>query len=106
MPLDFNAPQYSLAALLAALAAGFVIGRITAGRHDPRRAEAKRKQGQIYQQELRDVIGGLSLQTASKVRQHVSKGELIQAIKLVRDETGCGLKEAKDAVEQMPGQKR
>lgn len=35
-----------------------------------------------------------------RVRKLVASGQTIEAIKLVRDETGLGLKEAKDAVER------
>lgn len=37
----------------------------------------------------------------AEVRQRVRAGELIDAIKLVRQRTGLGLKEAKDFVERM-----
>jgi len=38
-----------------------------------------------------------------EVRQLVAAGKLIEAIKLYRARTGCGLKEAKDAVERIAG---
>ncbi len=37
----------------------------------------------------------------AEVRQLVSQGNIIEAIKLVRERTGLGLKEAKDYVERM-----
>lgn len=36
-----------------------------------------------------------------RVRQLVAQGKKIQAIKLLREQTGLGLKEAKDIVDQM-----
>lgn len=38
-----------------------------------------------------------------EVRRLVAAGSLINAIKLYRERTGCGLKEAKDAVERIRG---
>ena len=38
-----------------------------------------------------------------EVRAFVAKGQIIQAIKVYREHTGTGLKEAKDAVEAMRG---
>jgi hypothetical protein len=38
-----------------------------------------------------------------EVRRLVAAGKLIEAIKLYRARTGCGLKEAKDAVERIAG---
>ena len=39
-------------------------------------------------------------QLLDRVRKLMASGQTIEAIKLVRDETGLGLKEAKDAVER------
>ncbi len=39
----------------------------------------------------------------AQVQEMVRRGKKIQAIKLYREHTGVGLKEAKDAVEAMPG---
>jgi hypothetical protein len=39
----------------------------------------------------------------AEVRRLVAAGNLINAIKLYRERTGCGLKEAKDAVERISG---
>ena len=39
----------------------------------------------------------------AEVQQLRRDGKLINAIKLYREQTGVGLKEAKDAVEAMPG---
>lgn len=43
----------------------------------------------------RDVVDGLS----AEVRQLADAGQKIEAIKVHREQTGLGLKEAKDAVE-------
>ncbi len=39
----------------------------------------------------------------AEVRRLVAAGNIINAIKLYRERTGCGLKEAKDAVERICG---
>jgi ribosomal protein L7/L12 len=47
----------------------------------------------------------LSGDQLSRVRELVDKNSKIEAIKLYRELTGVGLKEAKDAVEQMEGRR-
>jgi len=43
----------------------------------------------------------LSSETRVEVEQLLANGQVINAIKLVREATGSGLKEAKDAVDEM-----
>ena len=43
--------------------------------------------------------------TDPEILQAIADGNLIQAIKLYRERTGVGLKEAKDAVEAMAGRR-
>ena len=45
--------------------------------------------------------GSVNLQLGRDLEQLLSAGRKIEAIKLVRERTGLGLKEAKDAVERM-----
>ncbi|MBN1887567.1 MAG: ribosomal protein L7/L12 [Thermoflexales bacterium] len=45
--------------------------------------------------------GGLSLVEQDQVRELAARGEKIEAIKLVRQSTGWGLKESKDYVESL-----
>ena len=97
--MDFSSPHYSLLAIITVALASFVIGRVTAGRNDPRRQEEKKRQARAYDAGVNKLKTELSSQTAGNIRTHMSKGELIQAVKLVRDELHCGLKEAKDIAE-------
>ena len=43
----------------------------------------------------------LSPEQLAKLRAQIDRGHKIEAIKLLRDATGLGLKESKDAVERM-----
>ena len=45
--------------------------------------------------------GSVNLQLGRDLEQLLSAGKKIEAIKLVRERTGLGLKEAKDAVERL-----
>ncbi|HVF43893.1 MAG TPA: hypothetical protein VM936_12810 [Pyrinomonadaceae bacterium] len=49
------------------------------------------------------ILGEPDALLEEEVRRLVAAGSLINAIKLYRDRTGCGLKEAKDAVERIRG---
>jgi hypothetical protein len=57
----------------------------------------------------RDLTGppparALAGDDAGDVRALLARGDKIEAIKLVREKTGIGLKEAKDLVERMAGE--
>jgi len=45
----------------------------------------------------------LTPEVLAAIREELARGNKINAIKLLRDATKCGLKEAKDAVEAMQG---
>lgn len=45
-------------------------------------------------------------ETSKRVREEMFAGNKIQAIKLYREQTGVGLKEAKDAVEKLEAELR
>lgn len=49
------------------------------------------------------IHGETDASLEEEVRRLVAAGNLINAIKLYRERTGCGLKEAKDAVERIRG---
>lgn len=44
----------------------------------------------------------MSPELRQEIQQLVNQGKKIEAIKLYREQTGAGLKEAKDAVESLP----
>lgn len=52
-------------------------------------------------QSRRIAPGSVNLQLGRDLEQLLSAGKKIEAIKLVRERTGLGLKEAKDAVERL-----
>ena len=99
--MDLSSHAYTLLDLAAAGVIGFVFGRITAGRNDPRRQEEKKRQAQDYDREIRALASKLSPAASTAARRHAQNGELIQAVKLVREDLGCGLKEAKDVAERL-----
>ena len=47
--------------------------------------------------------GGVNLQLGRDLEQLLSAGKKIEAIKLVRERTGMGLREAKETVERLEG---
>ena len=49
------------------------------------------------------ILGEPDASLEEEVRRLVAAGSLINAIRLYRERTGCGLKEAKDAVERIRG---
>lgn len=81
--------------VLAALALGFALGRASG-----RSAAA------------RDALAGApqspakpSPELVAQVQAELAAGNFIAAIKLMREGTGMGLKDAKEAVERMAGQR-
>jgi ribosomal protein L7/L12 len=76
--------------------AGFVLGRATAKSPQQRQREQKE-----YDAALRKIKADLKPETLTEARELVANQRAINAIKLVRDTTGCGLKEAKDIVESL-----
>src|SRR3990170_4099734 len=51
--------------------------------------------------ELGEALTGLPLDKLAELKRLISSGQKIEAVKLYREITGVGLKEAKDAVEAM-----
>jgi hypothetical protein len=71
--------------------------------------QAHQKIAEVTSRPMRDGPGGVSRTgrpdfNEEPIRQLVLQGKKIEAIKLYRDQTGAGLKEAKDAVEAMQRQ--
>jgi ribosomal protein L7/L12 len=81
--------------VLAALALGYVLGRASgrgAAQRDGLMAAPKPASGTKP-----------SPEALAAVQAALAAGNKIAAIKLLREASGLGLKEAKDAVERMPG---
>jgi Ribosomal protein L7/L12 C-terminal domain len=79
-----------------ALFVGYLIGRQN---RPPKTDQAWRKP--MPSSFLQSPLHGLSTQEREELRQLINANQRIEAIKRCRQITGCGLKEAKDIVEQL-----
>lgn len=84
-----------LGVVLVAIA-GFVLGRITA--KSPQHRERERRD---HDAAVRKIKAGLKPETVTAVRDLIARKRLIEAVKLVREEAGCDLKEAKGVAEEI-----
>ncbi len=90
--------------IIVAIAAIFVIG-VIAGIFMSRRpkstsSDAAQKQN-LSGDAIDQLIASLPRKTRNKIENELQKGKTIGAIKLFREATNAGLKEAKDGVEKM-----
>jgi ribosomal protein L7/L12 len=85
--------------VLAALALGFALGRAS-GRNAVRRDALSGVPGP-----LPPPPGRPSPELVARVQAELAAGNLIAAIKLMREGGGMGLKDAKEAVERMKGER-
>lgn len=88
-------------ALLLALLVGFIAGRLTA--KDPIQRDRERRE---HEAAIRRHKSQIKPETLAEVRNLVGQNRKIEAIKLVREQMGIGLKEAKDLVEDVEGRSR
>jgi hypothetical protein len=93
--------------VIVALALGFVLGRLS-GRGGERRDDLMglpRQQANSPFQSAPRMVTQTAAQPSAEalkaVRAELAAGNTIAAIKLLREATGLGLREAKDAVERM-----
>lgn len=84
--------DYTIWLVLAALLVGYVLGRAT-GRRVPRPSPRAVPPGQLSD---RAKLG---------LDEALRRGERIDAIRVVREDTGCGLKEAKAFVDAYAAKK-
>lgn len=96
--------------VIAVLALGFALGRWS-GRSAERRDTLMGLPQDMAQSSLRAEPGGAaqaltrpSIEAIEAVQAALAAGNKIEAIKLLREATGLGLAEAKDAVERMAGE--
>ena len=94
--MDLNSPQFSLLALIAALAAGFVLGRMGA---NPHRAEERKRRERADRAAADQAFARLPDEKRREIEALAKAGKKIEAIRLARMEISCGLKEAKELVE-------
>lgn len=73
----------------------FLLGRATAQQRDGDRAERKR----VEAESAGVTFGALTTAHQTDVDRLVMENKVIEAIKLVREQTGLGLKESKDVVD-------
>lgn len=84
--------------LLAFVAWGsFMIGRASANRTS---AEERRMRRENDEQEASEAFAGLPSPVHADIDRLLLDGKLIEAIKLVREHTGLGLRDSKFAAEQ------
>lgn len=67
----------------------------------PVAAQQQPQQGQPGQPESGGAGGGVGVQLGRDVHELIAAGDKLGAIRLVREQTGMGLKESKDAVERL-----
>lgn len=84
--------------LAAAAYIAFMAGRASAGRREsPEEREMRRmREGE----RAADAFASLSPSVQTDVDRLLAAGKKIEAIKLIREQTGMGLKESKEAAEQ------
>lgn len=93
MASPLNETAWLLAAGAAAL--GFIFGRLSAGGGGGDR-EVRRMQAQ---EQSRQALASLSPNRQAEIDQLVRDKRVIEAIKLMRETSGLGLKESKDAID-------
>ncbi|MBV1696107.1 MAG: hypothetical protein KGP27_16730 [Hyphomicrobiales bacterium] len=86
-------PGYPLWAVILAGIAGAVLGRAGASR--------PASGSNIPETELLMRVTRLAPETRTNVARLVKEGRMIEAVRDVRRELGCGLKEAKDVVDRI-----
>ena len=99
--MDFYTEQFSALSMIGAAMIGFVFGRMTSSWNAPRRIAARRQKAAAHPQHIRSLAAQLSAPTAHQVRALIVQNRKIEAIKLIRQELRCDLKEAKDIVDGM-----
>ena len=99
--MDFNTPQFSLMWLLAALAAGVLIGAYLNSRVGIQTGSARSsKVPDTDTQRLAEKNARrLSSKARAGIEQLLAEDRIIEAVRDCRGELGCGLKEAKDVID-------
>lgn len=93
-----NAPNAFQVWLLVAAIGGlsFMLGRATAHRETPVERELRRTR---ENEAGAAAFSSLASSNQTEIDRLIMEGKIIEAIKLVREGTGLGLKESKDAVD-------
>ncbi|MAW81701.1 MAG: hypothetical protein CMI63_15800 [Parvularcula sp.] len=93
--LDFSLEQWGLIAVLAYVA--FMAGRMTRSGESPETRAMRRMEEET---KAADAFSSLSPSVQSEVDRLLMDKKLIEAIKVIREHTGLGLKDSKIAAEQ------
>lgn len=88
-----TAPDYPLWAVICAWVGGVWLGRAGATRAS--------SGSHIPETEMLMRLSRLSPETRANVARLMTEGRVIEAVRDVRGELGCGLKEAKDVVDRI-----
>ena len=93
--MDFLNDPKVIIALLVAFVIGIGIGRRSAG-------ASGREERRLADQALAEEnLGQLSMEQRAEVSRLLDERKLIEAVKYVRVQLSCGLKEAKDVVDRI-----
>lgn len=90
----FTTDNWALVVTVALIA--FFIGRISSGGMS---AEERTQRKMEERQEAERLFAGLSPEVQQEVDVRIQRGKIIEAVKIVRENSGAGLKEAKQAVD-------
>lgn len=94
--MDSLPDSQTLLLLLVVALVAFQIGRMTAGGASPEeRAERRMRE----RQEAERLFSGLPPAVQQQADAHIQQGRPIEAIKVIREHSGAGLKESKQAVD-------
>lgn len=101
--MDPSTPTFTLLHMLAALAIGIVIGRLTV-KTGPRHANEARRQNQGEPQvSVRQAVSDLPPDVRARIERLIAQDRYIEAIRDFRAETRMELKDAKDAIDLIRG---
>ncbi|WP_425410274.1 hypothetical protein [Hyphococcus sp.] len=90
----FTTDNWLLVALAAAL--GFLAGRVTASGMS---SEARTQKRMEARQDAERLFAGLPPEIQQDVDARIQNGKIIEAVKIVRENSGAGLKDSKQAVD-------
>lgn len=90
----FTTDNWALVALVAVVA--FFLGRASGGGMS---SEEKMQKKMEERQEAERLFAGLPPQVQQDIDARIQDGKIIEAVKIIRDNSGAGLKEAKQAVD-------
>ncbi len=82
--------------VVAAAMGGYVVGRATAGTPEERNARRR-----VRDQAAAQSLERLSEDTKIHMRELIRRGQIIEAVRVAREDLGIGLRDAKDLVDRL-----